>query len=301
MRAFALAALALCAPLHAEAPAPQAAAATPAPASPAPFLWQVDGPKAKHMLMGSVHLLPASAHPLPAALEAAYTETQALLMETDLNALSAPELQNRMLTSARDDRPGGLKTRIGAPLYARLQKRAEALGMPVPVCADLRGWFCALTLELYPLQQAQFSAEFGLDQYFYRRAQDDGRPIAGLETAAQQTELFTGINDALSKQMIQESLDDKTYTSQSPEELLRIWREGDLATLEKLMKEMKKRYPQLYERLLAARNRAWMAQLAETLNGETPTLVVVGAGHYAGPDGLLALLKAKGVEVKPAP
>jgi uncharacterized protein YbaP (TraB family) len=270
-------------------------------ASQAPFLWQVQGPKALHTLMGSVHLLPASAHPLPASLERAYTASRALLLETDLNALSDPELQTRMLAAARDDRAGGLKARIGAPLYAKLQKRAEKLGMPLPACADLRGWFCALTLELFPLQQAEFTSEYGLDQYFYARALEDGRPIAGLESAAQQTELFTGITDALSTQMIRESLDDKAYASQTPAELLRLWRTGDVAALEKLMKDMKKQYPQLYERLLAARNRAWIPVLVQQLNGEAPTLVIVGAGHVVGPDGLLALLRTKGFEVKPAP
>ena len=282
-------------------PALAADAPEPGVAHPAPFLWQVQGPKAHHALLGSVHLLPARAHPLPAALDSAYAEAGVVVFETDLNELSDPELQNRMLAAARDDRPGGLKTRIGPALYAKLQKRAGALGMPTPACQDLRGWFCALTLELFPLQQAEFISEFGLDQYFYGRAQDDGRSIVGLETAVQQTELFTNFSDALSTQMMREALDDKTYSSQTPEELYRIWRSGDTARLEKLMAEMHKRYPQLYERLLAARNRAWLPKLVERFNGDTPTLVIVGAGHLVGAEGLLAALKGKGFDLKPAP
>lgn len=294
----ALAAGPAAAPIAPVAPAtPEAATA----GSLAPFLWFVQGPKARHALLGSVHLLPASAHPLPAALGAAYDASKALVLETDLDALSDPELQNRMLSAARDDRRGGLKSRIGPALYARLQKRAGALGMPLPACEDLRGWFCALTLELYPLQQAQFSAEFGLDQFFYARAQEDGKPVEGLETAAQQTALFTDIGDALSSQMVSEALDEHAYASQTPEEFLRIWREGDAATMEKMMKDMKRRYPKLYERLLASRNRAWLPQLVEKFNGDAPVLVVVGAGHLVGPEGLVAALKSKGFAVTAAP
>lgn len=297
--------LALAGPAWAKVPPAPKAAPKPAPAltepSGAPFLWEITGARATHYLIGSVHLLPPDAHPLPAALERAYAKTAALVLETDLAALSDPGLQNRMLASARDDRAGGLKARLGEPLWSRLQKRAGSLGMPLPACADLRGWFCALTLELFPLQQAGYTAEAGLDQHFYSRAADDGRPITGLESAEQQTELFTAIDDAMSKDMIREALEDKTYSAQSPAELLRIWRTGDVGTLERLMKEMKKRYPQLHERLLAARNRAWTPKLVEVLASDTPTLVVVGAGHYVGPDGLLALLRARGIEAKPAP
>jgi len=283
---------------------PAAAADTPvvapAPAHAAPFLFEVQGPKARHFLLGSVHLLPATAYPLPAALEAAYGATRALALETDLAELAEPELQNRMLGAAREDRPGGLKARVGKSLYAKLQKRATALGMPTPVCDELRAWFCALALELYPLQQAEFSVENGIDQYFFARARDDGRPIAGLETAEFQVNLFAGMPEALSRQLLAATLDETTYTSQSPQELYRIWRSGDVATLDKLMKDLRQRYPELNQLLLAGRNRAWLPQLVERFKGDTPLLVVVGAAHLVGPEGLVALLKAQGLDAKPA-
>jgi uncharacterized protein len=271
-----------------------------APATGAPFLWEVQGPKAKHFLLGSVHLLPAAAHPLPAALEAAYGATHELVVETDLAALSAPELQSRMLGAAREDRPGGLKGRIGNGLYGKLQKRAARLGMPTPVCDTFRAWFCALALELYPLQQAGFSMEYGIDHHFYSRARDDGRPIAGLETADFQVGLFTGMPEAMSKQMLAATLDETTYSSQSPDELHRIWRTGDAVALEKLMKDLRQRHPELHQRLLVDRNRAWLPQLTERLNGEAAQLIVVGAAHCVGPEGLIALLRAQGFDLKAA-
>lgn len=275
-------------------------AAPPPPAEGAPFLWEVSGPKARHFLMGSVHLLPEAAQPLPAALEQAYDATREIAFEADLAELAGPELQNRMIGAAREDRPGGLKARIGKSLYARLQKRAAALGMPTPMCDEFRAWFCALTLELYPLQQAQFSGENGLDNYFYARARDDGRPIAGLESARFQVDLFVGMPDALSKQLLAATLDETTYSSQAPQELYRIWRTGDVATLERLMKDLRQRHPELHQLLLAGRNRAWVPALVERFRGDTPVLVVVGAAHLVGPDGLVALLKAQGLDVKPA-
>jgi uncharacterized protein len=277
------------------------AAAEPAPADSAPFLWQVTTPKTTHYLVGSVHLLPASAHPLPAALEAAYAATQALTFETDLDAVSSPEMQGRMLGAAREDRPGGIQGQIGRRLYERLQKRAAGLGLPVPVCDEFRAWFCALTLELVTLQQAQFGVEFGIDQHFFVRAREDGRPVSGLESAESQVELFTRMPDALGKQVLAATLDERTYTSQTPADLLRIWRTGDLDALAAVVREMRRDYPQLHAHLLADRNRAWLPALAERFARAEPQLVIVGAAHLVGPDGLLALLPGRGIVPRAAP
>lgn len=279
-------------------------AAEPAPrsepaASPAPFLWEVAGPQARHYVLGSVHLLPADALPLPGALDAAYAATQMLVMETDLDALATPEIQGRMLGAAREDRKGGLQGRIGKKLYGKLQARAAQLGMPTPVCADLRAWFCALALELYPLQQAGFSLENGIDRRYFGLARDDGRPVVSLETAEFQVNLFAQMPESLGKQMLGATLDEATYQSQTPAELLRMWRAGDVAALEQVVREMRKRYPELYARILADRSREWAAPLAERMKHEVPMLVVVGAAHLPGPDGLLALLAARGLAATP--
>lgn len=298
MKRFALLWLALLAGVaRAEAPA-SAPAPLPALAN-APFLWEVQGPKATHYVLGSVHLLPPSAIPLPVALDAAYAATKALVVETDLEALASPEMQGRMLGAARDDRPGGLQARIGKPLYKRLQARAAKLGMPTPVCEGLRPWFCALALELYPLQQAQFSMDNGIDQHYFLLAREDNRPVISLETPEFQVALFAEMPEALSKEMLAATLDEATYESQSPEELHRLWRTGDVATLEQVTRDLRKRYPELYSRILSARTKNWVAPLAERMNGEVPLLVIVGAAHLIGGDGLLAQLKARGLEAKP--
>ena len=94
-------------------------------------------------------------------------------------------------------------------------------------------------------------------------------------------------------------LDEATYESQSPDELFRMWRTGDAGALEEMTRDLRKRYPELHARLLADRNRAWVAPIVGHLRGEAPALVIAGAAHLPGADGLLALLKAQGFEAKP--
>jgi len=264
----------------------------------APFLWEVTGPKATHYLLGSVHMLPPEAHPLPEAVLAAYAATKDVVFETDLAGIASEEMQARLLGAAKEDREGGLKARVGDKVYEHLQRHARSLGMPTPVCETFRAWFCALTLEVFAMQQAGFAVEYGVDQYLYARALEDDRPVHGLEAPERQLALFVEMPEKLSNRFLAATLDEVTEAGQTPQDLRRIWSSGDLAALEKMVRDLHKRYPDVHARLLAERNHAWLPALADRLDRADPQLIVVGAAHLPGPDGLLALLKGKGFEAR---
>jgi uncharacterized protein YbaP (TraB family) len=54
----------------------------------------------------------------------------------------------------------------------------------------------------------------------------------------------------------------------------------------------------MYQRLLVERNKNWMPKIEALFTRRGRALVVVGAAHLVGPDGLLAMLKAKGYTVE---
>ena len=56
--------------------------------------------------------------------------------------------------------------------------------------------------------------------------------------------------------------------------------------------------PGLYQRLVVKRNRRWADRLADRLRSPGKVVVVVGIGHMVGPDGLPALLRARGFAVE---
>lgn len=274
----------------------------------APFTWTVSRPNPDfpsrapvvHRLVGSVHLLPESAYPLPSGLQAAYADTSGLILETDPSALEEPEFQRRFLEAARA--PNGLKASVEPALYEQLQQRVAQLQLPAvaAACEPFRAWFCALSLELSRLQSQGVSGELGLDRHFYARALRDERSVRWLEEPDTQLAIFTTMNDAQSAQFLAATLQGMGESGGDPVELVRQWRSDDQAAMERTVAEMKRAYPDPYERILGARNRAWLPRL-EALFGESkPLLVVVGAAHLLGPDGLPAQLAAHGWTVRPA-
>lgn len=267
------------------------------PAAAVPFAWTLQTPRATHHFIGSVHLLPPEAQPLPPAYERALQQAGALVFESDIAGLSGPEGESQILPAARN--PKGLQADAGAQRYRRLQQQLKRLSLPPALCDPYRAWFCAMTLEVMAYVQGGYKTELGVDQQLFERARTQGKDIRWLEPLPEHLDLFTGMDRRLSLEFLDSTLDELEEGSSSPEALLALWTRNDLAQLETLLLQMKKQSPRLYQRLLAARNRRWLPRLDALLREEQPVLVVVGAAHYAGPDGLLALLKARGWTLQP--
>lgn len=263
----------------------------------APFLWEVKGAQATHYLLGSVHLLPESADTLPDGIADAYDAVDDLVFESDIAALNSPKAGLSLVSAAKA--PHGMKAEVDAATYARLRSRMAALKVPSALCEQYKPWFCALTLEVFAYQRAGFSGEHGLDRQLYEIGKSDGKRISWFETPAAHLGLFTTMDEALGKQLLSAALAEDGSSGDDPAELFRAWRDNDTGRIEGLIAEMKTRYPLVHARLLADRNRAWAAKLHKLLDGTAPTLVVVGAAHWLGPDGLLAELRAAGYKPHP--
>ena len=54
----------------------------------------------------------------------------------------------------------------------------------------------------------------------------------------------------------------------------------------------------MYQRLLVDRNKDWLPKIEALFSRKGRAFVVVGAAHLVGPDGLLAMLKAKGYAIE---
>jgi uncharacterized protein YbaP (TraB family) len=266
--------------------------------SDAPFLWQVQGRKATHYLLGSVHLLPEDSAQLPTGIADAYDAVDGLVFETDLGTIMQQQVQVGMLAAARSQ--AGLKAEIGAKMYAQLVKYAGELGMPVSACDPFKPWFCAMTLELFSYRKAGYSGDNGIDLQLYGWAKEDGKNLGWLEPLAVHLGLFTGMDAALSREFLASAMDEQDGDSgDDPAQMLRAWHDNDAVSIEALDHQLKRSYPAIYERLLAQRNRNWMAQLKRILDGEEPQMIVVGVAHLVGPDGLIAALRARGYKVQP--
>lgn len=265
-------------------------------AADAPFLWRVQGPSSSHFLMGSVHLLPRSAYPLPQAFELAWQQTSGLVLETDLAALNDPVLQARLFGDGQS--PNGLATEIPAALYEQVRAALRAASLPDILCDAFRAWLCAMTLGVQGFLQAGMDPGLGLDQHFHQRALADGRPMQWLESPQEQIALFAGMPDDMARRFLAAAVADADRPELQPDALVRNWRANDQRAMLALVQRMEQETPGIHERLLAQRNHQWMRALEIRLGDSRPWLVVAGAAHFVGPQGLVEQLRARGYRVE---
>ncbi len=262
------------------------------------FGWKVTGPQGVIYLVGSVHLLTKDFYPLNPALEQAYKESNLLVEEVDIGEMSGVGSQLSVLTRGMQPSSKPLDTVLSATTIALLAKKAEEVGLPLEALKQFKPWMIALTVEAMEWQKAGFDPELGLDRHFYEQAKADGKAVQALETIEYQIARFDEMPLELQDHLLAETLKSIDTEQASMSRLIEAWRSGDAGAVERIVLKDLQQEPQLYQRLLVERNRNWLPKLEALFARKGRSMVVVGAAHLVGPDGLLAMFRAKGYKVE---
>jgi hypothetical protein len=261
------------------------------------FAWKATKGQGVVYLVGSVHMLTSDFYPLPSSLDAGFKDSDLLVEEANLAEMLSPNMQFSMLS--RGMLPAGqtLDKVLSPSTLALFNKHVGTLGLPAEALKQFKPWMLAMTIEAMEWQKAGFDAELGLDKHFFDRAQAENKSIQGLETTDFQISLFDGMSMDQQDKFLAETLKGVSTETASVGKLAASWKAGDLAGIERLVLADVKEDPVVYDRLLVARNRAWLPKIEALFSRPRHAFVVVGAAHLVGPDGLLAMLKAKGYQL----
>jgi hypothetical protein len=260
-------------------------------------MWRIDGLQNEVYLLGSVHLLRAGDHPLPQIIDQVYAEAETLVMEMDVDdvdPVAAQQLVNE-LGLIQDER--SLSDLMGPGPYAEAQIFAANVDIPLGMLGSAEPWLAAITVEQLMLARIGFNPKYGIENHLAEKAGADGKEIIGLETIRQQLEFLDGMSIEAQRALLLQSLAESVEIEDIMDELVRAWRYGDVGYLESQMLVEMQDYPELYEAIVTERNRNWVGIIEEFTKAEDDFLVVVGALHLIGEDGVPALLAERGYEV----
>jgi uncharacterized protein YbaP (TraB family) len=257
-------------------------------------VWVMKGERNTVYLAGSVHALPKDHSEFPEQLERAYKESEVIVLEVDLDDMNPLDAVKFITTNGTLPEDKSLEDVVGASSYGRIAALAASLDVPEIVIAKLEPWAAALILTQFALNKTGFDANLGIDMQITERARADGKPVEGLETVVDQLSVFDNRTFEEQTRFLLDSADDAPQLNEDLRKLITAWRAGDLRALEKEFLKEREKSPELYDALLQVRNRQWLPKIEALLKEDRDYLVVVGALHFVGPDGLLALLKSDG-------
>ena len=257
-------------------------------------VWSVKGKRNTVYLAGSVHALPESHAQLSPQLELAYKASDAILMEVDLDDLNPLEAVQFVAEKGTLPPEQSLEDVVGAARYSKIVSRADSINVPELAISQLEPWAAAMVLTQFALMKSGFDPELGIDMQVTARAREDGKPIDGLETVDDQLSIFDSRSLSEQTKFLVDAADDVPQMHDDLARLISAWRAGDLAALEREFNKERAQAPALYDQLLGQRNRKWLPRIEALLDSDQDYLVLVGALHYVGRDGLLELLARDG-------
>jgi uncharacterized protein YbaP (TraB family) len=262
------------------------------------FAWKATGKGGVVYLIGSIHVMTPDFYPLNPALETAFKEADLLVEEVDMAEMLDPAAQMRILSRGMLSGDQSLDKLLSPATLALVRKATGDLGAAGGPLMRFKPWMLAVALQGLELQKAGFDPELGLDKHFYDRAKAGGKAVEGLETADYQISVFDGMTMEQQDRMLAQTLKELETELASVGKLADAWKAGDVLTVERIVQAEVKAEPVLYQRLLVDRNKNWMPKIEALFGRRVRALVVVGAAHLVGPDGVVAMLKAKGYTVE---
>jgi uncharacterized protein YbaP (TraB family) len=273
---------------------PAATRATPASPASKHMLFRVRGHNGATLyLLGSVHLLNAEAGKLPPEIDSAFAQAKTVAFEANLDTIQLRATE--ILGKARYADGGTLTSSLGneAPHADSL---LHLYGLSLQQVDGFKPWFVSILMTQLGLQRAKFEAQYGVDIQLNARAHAAQKPIVGLESVDVQLNLFDSLSPADQRRMLLE-MKGPDSAAVALTKLKDAWQAGDTASIDARLNAQVEQSPQMFDVLVVNRNKSWMPRIEQFLTGHDDALVVVGAAHLVGKQGVLELLRAKGYTV----
>ena len=260
-----------------------------------PFLYRIG---CSH-LFGTIHVPDERALVFVDVLEHLIGAADELVTEIPMDAAS----QLKLLQLIAEDLPDApLAERVPPGLYARLEAYMAGKGLRVVVLEGQPVWGVASTLALIDYLPQLAMGKPALDQALTDRARGMGVATAGLESPEEQLAAFRSLGDDGQLRLLRDTLEQleeaKARGRDAVQDLLSAYLSGNGERLLRLVHDSSDE--QFQARILDDRSGRMAERIAARLakHPERSRFFAVGAGHLPGERGVIALLRAKGVEVR---
>jgi hypothetical protein len=174
-------------------------------------------------------------------------------------------------------------------------------GRPLPIPVTPSASFLAATRMAIDAGKSQgMQVGNGADMVLRHIAEQEGKPVEGLETLDSQFAMFARL-PAVPKSagLVPGAPVDATpieSLSKALAQMQSAWKRGDQSVFVNMLVQLNQASPTTYRMLFTDRNARWADWVAARLQTPGTVFVAVGAGHLAGKDSLLVRLAEHGIE-----
>lgn len=265
----------------------------------APAMWTFSDEDTTVNILGTVHLLKPDVVWKSPAIKDALSSADTLVLEADTTSPESQAGMQKLVMEYGTYNDGG-------SLTATLNDEDEALvaaalaekNIPIQAMDPMKPWMVSLQLGMMQIMEAGYDPQSGVEMKLLAEASD--KKLSYLETVESQLKILGGAPMEEQVQGLMASLGTIDLGAEYLDALVSEWADGDVEGIGAMVANPAMLGSQeAYDALFTTRNRNWVPNIKALLEEPGNKLVAVGAGHLAGPDSVIKMLKDEGIQVKP--
>lgn len=268
------------------------------------LLWEISGNDLPEpsFLFGTIHMIPAEHFDLSESAKVAFDKAQRIAFEIDTENMNNPMAALGLLDRITMQGDTSLSDLLTEDEYQQVSDHFDNLGIPLAFMHRIKPMFLTIfaSEDLDMLSPASKQDIKSYELELTNRAQEQQKDILGLETVDFQLSLFDSIPYQAQAQMLLDAIRSESGEADgSFDEMVDLYLREDIVGMQALMQgENGGTMGAFEELLLLRRNRSWIPLMQELMT-DGPVFFAVGAGHLAGEEGVIALLRNAGYILKP--
>jgi uncharacterized protein YbaP (TraB family) len=273
------------------------AAAAPLPDA-EPAMWVVGDKDTKIYLFGTFHALDGKRDWFNDEVRQAFDASQDVVLEIvtpDNPADMLPALKRYAFTA-----PGAptLTSKLSPKGRARLAAVLAKNKMPPAALDRYKPFFAAVTLTTLQFGAMGMGADQGAEAVIKAAVKGSGKRLGAVETVDEQFAMLDAMPANEQLRLLEGTLADDGSASKEIASMLDAWHRGDAKAVAAAIQKSDRDSPVFYKIMFTDRNQRWRQWVDRRLQQPGTVFMAVGAGHLAGNQSLVSLLKREGHRVR---
>ena len=261
-------------------------------------VWKASKNGGHLFLGGTVHFLAADDYPLPCEFDLAYSVSDKLYFETDVEKVQSQELAFELINKGVYPFGEDLSTRLSKTTLAALSDYLNSVGLPSAGFMKYKPGLLMSFITLAELNKLGIQAE-GVDVYFSKLAIRDNKSVGYFEEPQEQINFIVNLGVDNEENFINYLVENSKQFENQFLGMREGWRNGEMNVLTDFSEidDLRTNFPNIFSTLITKRNEQWLTKIDQLILNPEVEYVLVGALHMAEKEGLLARLESKGYQI----
>jgi len=265
------------------------------------LLWKITGSKLQQAsyLFGTMHLIPTADYFLPNGTKEALATTKSLYLEIDMDDMEDMSALMPIMNKLFMQNDTTLSDLLSKEDMTLVTKHFEEMGLPMVFFEKMKPMFLnAMSSPMMSPDGLEGGQMKSYEMEFVEMAKSLKIPTKGLESIEFQISIFDSIPNGAQAAMLVEGLKSSNSESDELKILTKAYTSQNINQMIETINDKDQSLNPYMDLMVNNRNRNWITIMSKVMS-EEPCFFAVGAGHLAGAQGVIQLLRKAGFNVEP--